>query len=367
MIARTLRGVGALIVLAGVLAGWPAALLALADAAAVWLPDLSDPAGLLSRPDTGGLFLLIVLALGWIAWAVWTAALVVEAAAQVRGVPTPRLGGLFPQSAAAALVTAVAIAFTGGPGAALAAPAPQPASAVTSPAGADVREPAAEPVRTTPDPGQDMDMGDRDYTVARGDTLWDIAGEQLADPYRWQEIAEASEGITQPDGRQLADPDLILPGWTLHIPAGSDADPAPAADPPPVPGPSAAADEAANQGEADAASDEPPALPATPMRPADPPPGEDAAVAADPGDEPPALPPTPMRPADPPPGEAGGESAALPSTAAFDDEGRSAPVHGVLGLPDWITAPLTPARPEDAPDLAAAAHRHLLARTGGRG
>ena len=57
-----------------------------------------------------------------------------------------------------------------------------------------------------------------DYTVVRGDTLWDIADEQLDDPTRYPEIVQASDGITQPDGRQLTDPDLILPGWTLNIP-----------------------------------------------------------------------------------------------------------------------------------------------------
>ncbi|MGB7979677.1 MAG: hypothetical protein WCF36_02665 [Candidatus Nanopelagicales bacterium] len=89
MIAGTLRGLGALALIALALIGWPAALLGLTDAVAVWLPDLSDPAALLSRPDTGGLFLVIVLALGWIAWAVWTVAVIAEVAAQIRGVPTP--------------------------------------------------------------------------------------------------------------------------------------------------------------------------------------------------------------------------------------------------------------------------------------
>ena len=54
--------------------------------------------------------------------------------------------------------------------------------------------------------------------MERGDTLWDIADEQLDDPTRYPEIVAASEEITQPDGRQLTDPDLILPGWTLHVP-----------------------------------------------------------------------------------------------------------------------------------------------------
>ena len=72
MIARTLRGLGALAVVVLGLLGWPAALLGLGDGVSAWLPDLSDPLALLSRPDTGGLFLVIVLALAWAAWVVWT-------------------------------------------------------------------------------------------------------------------------------------------------------------------------------------------------------------------------------------------------------------------------------------------------------
>ena len=261
MITRTLRGLGALALIALALIGWPAALLGLTDAVAVWLPDLSDPAALLTRPDTGGLFLVIVLALGWIAWVVWTVALIVEVAAQVRGVPTPHLGGLFPQNATAALVTAIAVAFTlstatpaiaGPTGAGPAqvgtqasqtvadryAAAEHQATGTVIPAAGDSADPAAD------------EQGD--YTVVRGDTLWDIADEQLDDPTRYPEIVQASDGITQPDGRQLTDPDLILPGWTLNIPdqdpttATAPTDPEPTAEPEaeaqagPVPGPAAA-------------------------------------------------------------------------------------------------------------------------------
>ena len=73
----------------------------------------------------------------------------------------------------------------------------------------------------------------------------------------------------------------------------------------------------------------------------------------------PTLPATPMsgtgdQPVDPPP-------TAVYREAVYDDEGRFAPAHGVLGLPNWITDPLNPTRPQDAPDLVAAAQRHLAA------
>lgn len=63
---------------------------------------------------------------------------------------------------------------------------------------------------------------DSPYVVEPGDTLWDIADEELGDPTRYDEIFEASDDIVQPDGRTLTDPDMIYPGWELEIP---DAEP----------------------------------------------------------------------------------------------------------------------------------------------
>ncbi len=56
------------------------------------------------------------------------------------------------------------------------------------------------------------------HAVVRGDTLWEIAGDELGDPTRYPEIAEVNRGDLQPDGRHLTDADLILPGWVLEIP-----------------------------------------------------------------------------------------------------------------------------------------------------
>lgn len=65
-----------------------------------------------------------------------------------------------------------------------------------------------------------VDPEDSPYVVEPGDTLWDIADEELGDPTRYDEIFEASDDIVQPDGRTLTDPDLIYPGWELEIPDG---------------------------------------------------------------------------------------------------------------------------------------------------
>lgn len=55
-------------------------------------------------------------------------------------------------------------------------------------------------------------------TVEQGDTLWDIAADELDDPYRYVEIFEASKATRQPGGEYLSDPDLIKPGWKITLP-----------------------------------------------------------------------------------------------------------------------------------------------------
>ncbi|WP_404352215.1 LysM peptidoglycan-binding domain-containing protein [Phycicoccus jejuensis] len=71
----------------------------------------------------------------------------------------------------------------------------------------------SEPARQT------TSVEEHTETVKRGDTLWDLADEELGDPTRYPEIFEASRNTVQPDGRRLTDPDLIVPGWTLIVPA----------------------------------------------------------------------------------------------------------------------------------------------------
>ena len=58
----------------------------------------------------------------------------------------------------------------------------------------------------------------RDYLVAEGDTLWDIAQAELGDGDRYPEIVDATRGVVQPDGMTLTDPDVINTGWTVRIP-----------------------------------------------------------------------------------------------------------------------------------------------------
>lgn len=73
------------------------------------------------------------------------------------------------------------------------------------------------------------DNGNSRYTVLKGDTLSEIAARRLGDARAWPRIFEASRDLTQPDGRRLRDPNLIIPGWTLLIPMSAESPPVPTA------------------------------------------------------------------------------------------------------------------------------------------
>ena len=60
----------------------------------------------------------------------------------------------------------------------------------------------------------------RTVTVKPGDYLRKLARLHLGTEARWPEIYELNRGRVQADGRSLRNPDLILIGWVLELPAG---------------------------------------------------------------------------------------------------------------------------------------------------
>ncbi|WP_088284918.1 LysM peptidoglycan-binding domain-containing protein [Kineosporia sp. A_224] len=100
----------------------------------------------------------------------------------------------------------------------------RPGWTVTLPAGADL-PPGDEAVTT---PGSDdstgtagtrdtPDTASDEVTVRRGDTLSGIAVEH--DVADWHRLWQENQNSPQPGGRTFTDPDLILPGWTIDLPA----------------------------------------------------------------------------------------------------------------------------------------------------
>ncbi|MFE0462802.1 LysM peptidoglycan-binding domain-containing protein, partial [Kitasatospora sp. NPDC058965] len=191
---------------------------------------------LLTTPDDGRLFLWALVAIGWVAWACFAFAVLLEVPAQLRGRVVRRLPAFgWSQRMAAGLVGAViavlpvaggAFAATAGPGqlTAAAAPAqlvaaPQLAALTAAPAAVhDLALPTADPGAQQPT-----------YTVkdARpADSLWSIAERQLGSGDRWQEIAKLNAGRVMDGSGETFDADRpIQPGWQLLMPADAKADP----------------------------------------------------------------------------------------------------------------------------------------------
>ncbi|WP_410644572.1 LysM peptidoglycan-binding domain-containing protein [Amycolatopsis sp. lyj-346] len=154
------------------------------------VPTVGEAVAWLTSEDNGRLFLLLLVAAGLVAWLQLVAAIVLEVLARLRGTTVPRLPGFgWAQRIAAALLL---VMLTG-----TAAEAAQP--------------PDGDEARPT-------------HVVVPGDSLTRIAAGELGSPSRYREVFDLNRGITQPDGRSLQNPGLILPGWTLQLPDDSHAD-----------------------------------------------------------------------------------------------------------------------------------------------
>lgn len=291
-----IRGITALVTVLLLLLGIPAALTVVAgNPLPGRLPSLDQVTAALTAPDDGTLFLTALTWVGWIGWATFALALLVEVPAQLGGRPTPRLPALGLQQRTAGVLVASIVVLIGAPALVAPLPAHAIVATAPPAAGTTATEPedAAAPSRTylvrpgdnlwdiaenrlgdgaryqeiarlnygTPQPGggaldsshqlkpgwvlrlpphedtehadhpdvrQDIDV----VTVERGDTLSGIAADHLGDASRYPEIVQATREIVQLDGRRLSDPDLIYPGWQVHLPPNTTATPPTA---PPVP------------------------------------------------------------------------------------------------------------------------------------
>ena len=244
--AAVLRGFIALATLAVLVIGLPLALYKLGgDPLPGHIPSWHHVTTLLLHRDNGSVFLGAVRDVSWIAWALFTAAVITETQATLRGrrAPRLRLGGM--QNAASWLVAIAALAFTGQPAAVLASapasvavvssvrpspPPARPADRFGDPAAAVPRsieltaDPQASQLTADSQAPQVMSMGfSQMVTVRSGDCLWTIAQRYLGNGDRYPEIVNLNLGHEMGDGHRFTDPSVVWPGWVLQVPAGQAA------------------------------------------------------------------------------------------------------------------------------------------------
>ncbi len=200
-----LVGLLATLVLAGIVIGLPAVLLAVgANPLGRGVPSPHQLWAALTSPDDGTLALGAVKLAAWAAWAFLTGSIGLEAVARVRGVKAPHLPGLvLPQLAVRQLVAAAALLFVLGPATLQARPAvaapPQTTSVSTSIASTGTAstgtghstathtsEAAAEHA-PAPTPARSTARAKATHTVCRGETLWSIAESHLGAGARYPE------------------------------------------------------------------------------------------------------------------------------------------------------------------------------------
>ncbi|MFF5505832.1 LysM peptidoglycan-binding domain-containing protein [Streptomyces roseolus] len=231
-LARRLpRALLSLVVLAAVTVGLPWILASATTA--VWASGIDVFTHLLTRTDTGAAFLLALVAVGWIAWAMFIVSLLVEIPAQLRGRTAPRLPGLrLSQRAAGTLVSGILVLFASST-LASAAPALAAGPAATVPAATATVAPDTAHTQAAPQTAAPEKKAEQTYTVRAvrpAESLWSIAELLYGDGTLYTKIADANEGRTMVDGAVFHADAPIRPGWTLRLPDTPtiDAVPAPA-------------------------------------------------------------------------------------------------------------------------------------------
>jgi DNA-binding SARP family transcriptional activator/LysM repeat protein len=182
----------------------------------------------LTSKDNGTILLAVIRDLSWLAWLLFTIAVLAELQACLRGRSAPRLwlGGL--QGGAARLVALAALTFAATPAISLTASAATLAPAHAGPAPRAGGQSAdgltlmslAQPVHPGTSPNA---AAARSVVVRPGDCLWSIAARYLGAGDRYPEIASMNYGHDMGDGQVFANPSLIEPGWRLQLPDSADA------------------------------------------------------------------------------------------------------------------------------------------------
>jgi hypothetical protein len=239
-LVRVIKAVLSLLVLAVTVVGLPL-LLAWATPV-IWAATHDDVMHLLDRQDTGSVFLLLLVGVGWIGWAQFAFCAVRELIAQMRGRTwhAPRGMGAS-QRAAALLIGSILVLLPTSSALASTAQASPAASTATHIPGQSHSPQAAE-TEQAPTPAASAPTSRATYTVREtrpAESLWGIAEKELGDGERWREIADLNEGRVMVDGTVFRANSFLQPGWQLQMPEAAAAaggvrtqlgDSAPAAD-----------------------------------------------------------------------------------------------------------------------------------------
>ncbi|MGP3951630.1 BTAD domain-containing putative transcriptional regulator [Streptomyces sp. 7N604] len=233
----------AFIALAVLLVGVP---LALASQVGWPLPRTVPSLDTLQQEITATVFIKVLTVVVWVAWAQFTACVLVEARAELSGVGVPvRIPGAGPSQmlarqlvAALLLVGATAASFTpglsqlgqqldGNQRPTVAAAQQTPGQFVAEQVAEAAQQVAQHADNTKVQGGQKARMeqgGTKFYRIQppegrHHDSLWEIAERHLDDGRRYKEIYELNKDRVQPDGSRLSQASLIRPGWIMEMPA----------------------------------------------------------------------------------------------------------------------------------------------------
>ncbi|WP_030618381.1 LysM peptidoglycan-binding domain-containing protein [Streptomyces achromogenes] len=218
-LARVVKAVLSLLVLAVTIVGLP--LLLTWASPVIWATTHDDVMHLLDRQDTGSVFLLLLVGVGWAGWAQFGFCTIRELIAQMKGHTWHAPRGLgASQRAAALLVGSILVLLP--TTSALASDVQASPAASTSPhvpgqtqsPQTTENEQAQTPAASTPAPHAT-------YTVREtrpAESMWGIARRELGDGERWREIADLNEGRVMVDGTVFHANSFLRPGWQLRMP-----------------------------------------------------------------------------------------------------------------------------------------------------
>lgn len=236
----------AFVALAALLVGVPGAL---AYAVGWPLPGGMPSLDWLQQEITVGTFINVLTVVVWLAWAQFTACVLVEIKAALSGVGMPNrvpgAGGsqLLARQLVAALLLVGATAASFAPGLSQFGQSlegnQKPASAASAQqtpgglfgqeqagsAASAIAEQAAQAEQAAAHADGSAKDGDTKYYRIQPpegrhhDSMWEIAERHLGDGRRYKEIYQLNKDREQPDGSRLSEASLIRPGWIMEMPA----------------------------------------------------------------------------------------------------------------------------------------------------